>query len=195
MYLLRASPCFTSNNLVLYDNALRDSLSLLTNADLSGSSWDQASLPVWTGELGVHSAALLAPSAFLASAVGTATLVSQILPSRFSSTPDLMVPLALSIWEALVGPGAVPPTNSSSQRAWDTLCCTAAADVLLTNHTDLVSQARLKAVRTKGADNWLHALPLANIGLKLDDMSLEAVVALRLGAPAMFEHTCCKELW
>ncbi len=37
---------------------------------------------------------------------------------------------------------------------------------------------------------WLNALPLANVGLKLDDASLSVAVALRLGVSAVHPHTC-----
>ncbi len=45
------------------------------------ASWTQASLPVRIGGLGFRSAAQLAPSAFLASAVGSSNLICHIHPS------------------------------------------------------------------------------------------------------------------
>lgn len=46
------------------------------------------------------------------------------------------------------------------------------------------------AARAPGAGVWLHALPLANIGLKLDNASLSVAVALRLGVSSVHPHTC-----
>jgi len=82
--------------LLQYDQDLKSALSLLINVDLGDSRWDQASLPVWAGGLGIRSAVMLAPSAFLASAAGTAALVSQILPDSFTVLPDPLVSLALN---------------------------------------------------------------------------------------------------
>ena len=53
---------------------LRTGLSTILNVDLSGDQWLQASLPVRDGGLGIRSAVMLAPSAFLASAAGTTEL-------------------------------------------------------------------------------------------------------------------------
>ena len=93
MYILRASPCFMGVKLLQYDQDLKSALSLLINVDLGDSRWDQ---PVWAGGLGIRSAVMLAPSAFLASAAGTAALVSQILPDSFTVLPDPLVSLALN---------------------------------------------------------------------------------------------------
>ena len=47
--------------------------------DLSENQWIQASLPVGDGGIGIRSAQMLAPSAFLASAASTPQLQQSIL--------------------------------------------------------------------------------------------------------------------
>ena len=81
LYILRTAPCFSSVELMRYDDTLRDSLQTILNVTLDETCWRQASLPVWAGGLGIRSAVMLAPSAFIASAAGTASLVSSLLPA------------------------------------------------------------------------------------------------------------------
>ena len=84
LYTLRTAPCSQSQELEQYDNLLRSTLAATLNVDLTDRGWRQASLPVRWGGLGVRSAALLAPSAYLASAAGTMNLVQKLLISSRS---------------------------------------------------------------------------------------------------------------
>ena len=63
-----------------FDDVQRRCLSKIVNFDLNDSQWIQASQPVQMGGLGVRSASMLAPSAFLASAAATLSLQNAILP-------------------------------------------------------------------------------------------------------------------
>ena len=72
LYTLRTATCTGSKELIAYDELLKSTLSKTLNIHLSDSDWVQASLPVRWGGLGVRSAVMLAPSAYLASAAGTA---------------------------------------------------------------------------------------------------------------------------
>jgi len=75
--LLLTAPCFSSQELGRFDEVIRTALSSPLNLDLSATVWSQACLPVRWGGLGVRSAHQLAPSAFLASAAGAATLLTE----------------------------------------------------------------------------------------------------------------------
>ena len=79
LYTLRTSPCSDHPELEHFDALLRSGLSSIVNINISDVNWIQSSLPVSDGGLGIRSAALLAPSAFLASAAGTKDLQSKIL--------------------------------------------------------------------------------------------------------------------
>ena len=68
-----------------FDNTLRSGLTSILNVDLSENQWTQASLPVGDGGLGIRSAQMLAPSAFLASAASTLQLQQSILLDSISS--------------------------------------------------------------------------------------------------------------
>ena len=82
LYNLRTSPCFLSPVLLEYDKLLKSIVGRITNIcfDVDNRVWDQATLPVKMGALGIRSAMQLAPSAFLASAAASYDLVLHIIP-------------------------------------------------------------------------------------------------------------------
>jgi len=88
-YLLRTAPCFFSEQLEEYDSTLCSIMSEVTNTPLlqDDKAWAQATLPIRVGGLGVRSASVLAPSAYLSSYTATADLVHTILPDTHQSLP------------------------------------------------------------------------------------------------------------
>ena len=79
LFHLRCSFSGGHPTLSLLDAGLRSMLSQLLNVDLEDHQWDQASLPVKRGGLGIRKPTQVAPSAFLASVAETSPLVSSIL--------------------------------------------------------------------------------------------------------------------
>jgi Reverse transcriptase (RNA-dependent DNA polymerase) len=190
LYLLRTAPCTGSIELQAYDDLLRETISTTLNIDLSGDRWQQASLPVRWGGLGIRGVVLLAPSAYLASAASTTTLTQLLLPDHLRGKDDEGVVAALSAWTSATN--GTPPSLPSSciQRSWDDCCCRVVAEQLLRNAQDQVERARLLASAACGSGDWLNTLPLQAIGLKLDNASVRIAVGLRLGAPLVHPHVC-----
>ena len=62
-----------------YDLTMRSALAAILNTHLDDTAWQQASLPIKSGGLGVRSAVQLSASAFLASVHGADALVSRIV--------------------------------------------------------------------------------------------------------------------
>ena len=95
-------------------------------------------------------------------------------------------------WRSMVPSTTMEPTGAftSRQRFWDAPCCASVANDLLAQCTDQSDRARLLASRASWSGDWLNALPLASIGLKLDDQSVRIAVALRIGAHVVHPHTC-----
>ena len=54
-----------------------------------------------------------------------------------------------------------------------------------------MTRARLLSVSTPESGVWLHALPIANLGLEINDSTIRVVVGLRLGLPLARPHSCC----
>ena len=200
MYLLRTAPCTGSVELEKFDTVLRESLSTTLNIDLDDDRWIQASLPVRWGGLGIRSVVSLAPSAYLASAASTKELTASLLPVRLRDSADSGISTATSAWIKLatrVPSEATPdtcststPPDSSVQRVWDNICCEVQADQLLQTAEHDVHRARLLASRSSGSGDWLNAMPLSSIGLKMDNSSVRIAVGLRLGAPIVHTHRC-----
>ena len=53
-----------------------------------------------------------------------------------------------------------------------------------------IDLARLKAASDLHSSDWLHAAPIASVGLKLTDEEIRIAVAQRLGAMVCSPHTC-----
>ena len=118
MYTLRASPCSDHGGLEIFDGILRSGLSKILNVDITDVGWVQASLPVREGGLGIRSAALLAPSAFLASAASTQLLQSQILHACNLGT-DVAVTQTISVWQARYQADEPDQESVHRQSSWD----------------------------------------------------------------------------
>ena len=72
-----------------YDMVLTNRLETILNVQLSDTQGKQASMPVHMGGLGVRSACMLAPSAFLTSAA--APIQEAILSASVAGTDDTAV--------------------------------------------------------------------------------------------------------
>ena len=96
-HTLRASPYNGHEALTLYDNLQQIALFKIYNVSLSDDRWLLTSLPVKSSELGIRRVASLAPSAFIASAVGKRGLQIQILLC-FAQMPDKVVESYQQTW-------------------------------------------------------------------------------------------------
>ena len=188
-YLLRSAPAFNSPAQAQMSDAIKAAVSASLNIRLEGSAWDQASLPVRWGGIGVREIRSLAPSAFLSSSNSTAILVSSILPPFLASRPDPLIAKALAIWSELGGGHPPSGADAALQRPWDEAVCSAVFNNLLLQ-ADMPSRARLLAVSAPDAGAWLHALPIRNLGLALSNRELRIAAGLRLGALLVRRHSC-----
>ena len=196
MHLLRSTLCINSPVLPLYDEVIRSALSDTLNVVMDDEKWRQASLPVRWGGLGVRGVVLLAPSAYLASAANTMDLTSALLPARLRAVKDSGIDAALAAWTRQatnsfdVSAPSVTPPASAAQRVWDDHCCKVQYDELLNAASDPVDRARLLASCSAGSGDWLHAMPLSSVGLKMDNATVRISAGLRLGAPVVRLHVC-----
>ena len=194
LYILRTSPCANNPLLQVFDIKLKEGLQTILNVELSDLQWKQASLPVHMGGLGVRSACMLAPSAFLASAAATLPLQEVILSSSLAEVEDKAVSIAKASWLNISN--TIEPLDSIKhiQRAWDTPVTTATYNNLLAACTTAVDQARLKAMVSPHAGDWLHASPLTAVGLRLSDKAIRVATGIRIGTNLCQPHTCIQHL-
>ena len=132
--------------------------------------------PSGGGGLGVRSVVSLALSAYLASAASNTELTSILLPARLRDVKDSGVDAALAAWTSrAANPLEVSaPTLPAStvQHVWDEHCCKVQHVKILNATFDPVDRARLLASCSPGSGDWLHALPLSSVGLKLDNATV-----------------------
>ena len=190
VYTLRSSPSFCSTELLNFDNCVRSTLSKIVNINLTDDIWEQASLPLRWGGLGVRSAVFLAPSAYLATAASAAEAVSILLPDRIVNMADPYVVAALRAWKILIGSEDRDNQGLTTQKALDNEACKTSYGRIIDGTVSVVSKARLRAASSKSSGDWLKALPIASLGLKLDDRAVSVAVGLRLGAHIVAAHVC-----
>ena len=106
------------------DQLFRSAVSTTCNLVINEDQWTQASLPVWSGGLGIRNVTMLAPSAFLASAAGTSSLQTQILHKCRIAEEDMTGPI--SCWQRLASSGDDVQLPVGTQRQLDSIVVTRA---------------------------------------------------------------------
>ncbi|XP_061717746.1 uncharacterized protein LOC133525501 [Cydia pomonella] len=193
LYILRCCPIWKFPRLTsCIDNTLKNSICKILNISLNPQTWSQATLPIKYGGLGIRSTGDLALPAFLSSVHSTVSLISDIL-NVINPTDVVVVGLAEaeSTWGARF-PGESPPTEKTSQAAWDSVNIKSIHTTLLNDSCNPSERARLLAVSEPESGHWLHALPSRNIGSLLDPAALRVAVCLRLGLKICEPHPCCR---
>lgn len=176
--------------LSLLDAKTREMLCQILNVDISDGQWDQASLPVKWGGLGIRRTVQVAPSAYLASVSGVTNLVQAILPCRLRAMPDALSDKAVALWRSLGGITPPPAHDSGVQKIWDLEIIRSTSSRLLDEAPDDYTKARLMAVAAPHAGDWLNAPPISAVGLRFSNEALRVAVGLRLGATICAPHTC-----
>ena len=188
LYVLRTSPCFKlCEKLQRIDNYLRASLESMCSDSLSESRDKQVFQPVKLGGMGIPSAVLTAPSAFLASAVGC-ELFSQNLNLNLGSDRDAET--ALTAWHELSGVDAMPVAKKEAQKTWSTPVLDK-LQIDIEQSPGQTQSKRFSLTQGRYAGAWLNAIPMSPLGLKFTDGQLRCAVALQLGAKICAAHTCC----
>ena len=142
--MLRCSPCSGHKGLDEFDRILRVTLSQIANVEIDDLAWTQANLPVVEGGLGIRSVALLAPSAFLASAAATLDLQSDLLPLG-RDYPDFGRDLAMAVWTSRHDTPIPEGGVQVHQKLWDKASIAKGRATLMASCTDPYDRARLLA--------------------------------------------------
>ncbi|XP_055343134.1 uncharacterized protein LOC129591490 [Paramacrobiotus metropolitanus] len=185
-YLLRSSPTWLcSNELDIFDNTAKSALETIANVKMDGVTWAQASLPVFSGGLGIRRVAELATSAYLASVYATSSLVSSIAPGTE------ILDLVHQLWQAASCAELPSESLRKTQKVWDAAVVKKASEDITNLYVnDVTHCARLLAVARPESGKWLNALPVPSLGTLMSDESFRAAVGLRVGAPICSPHFC-----
>ena len=191
LYLLRTSLCYSNSTLTEFDNCLRTCLANITNCHLDNDAFEQASLPVKLGGLGVRGAVDISLPAFIASSYKAADTVISLLPQHHLSAFNDLLSGAVTQWKAKA-PNLLEPALSAraSQKSWDLPLAKIKLNLLLEGARSPLDRSRIQAVSAPGAGAWLNAVPIPSLGLKLDNESLRISVALRLGSKLNTPYAC-----
>ena len=148
-------------------------------------------MPVKEGGLGIRSVAVLAPSAFLASAASTHALQALLFPAGFSSD-DFFTSKALVHWSNRGHPSSTPPCPLDRlQSSWDRPWIAYVQEQLALHiSSDPYHKARWAACRDSISGFWLNAPPISACGLRLDDNAIRVAVGIRLGVNLCSPHVC-----
>ena len=187
LYILRTAPCYQSSLLETFDNVLRSLLEGICNIQLNADSWLQAALPINAGGLGIRSRVMLAPSAFLASATGCASILQTLLPEPISLSMPSIMQDALIVWQNFTTESPPTDDDATKQKFWDSPVVESSFNSLL-HRSDAKSTARLLAVNQKESGAWLTAPPLSAVGLRMDNEAIRVAIGLRLGAALCVPH-------
>jgi len=133
---------------------------------------------------------MLAPSAYLASAASTLLLQQSILPDSFWMQGDQSVASTETLWTGLANSPKPSQKSQHIQKAWDGPAVANQKNLILSRAPSQVDKARLLAVAFPQSGDWLHAPPIAAVGLRLSDEAIRVAVAHGLGSEACEPHTC-----
>jgi hypothetical protein len=170
--------------LARYDEVIRNTLQSVLNISLTeAAAWNQGTLLVANGGLGVRLATQVALPAFLASVAGSSPFILQTLPPRLHDTAGMNDPVfSVAEDEWKTRSSIHPPQHAAKQKAWDTPLVNVAAARVLSAAPNQAGIARLIAAAAPHAGAFLNALPCSSVGTRLDDSSLCIAIALRLAA-------------
>ena len=166
-----------------FDWAVRGALEAILGTPLTSPQWQQASLPVASGGLGLRLADTHGAAAFISS-FGASQLLVQEMRWRQQDFNGTNVDSALEELNNLLGDHLTQgEVTVMTQRKLSTLVDEESHSRLLQATTVPRELARLKCVAREGAGDWLNALPSKPLGLHLRRTEFITAIRYRLGLP------------
>ena len=118
-YFQRTVPCFLETEVLRhYDKLLKDALQVILNINLKDSAWNQSTLPVSKGGLGVKLASELAVPAYLSSVCASESLTNSLLPDGLRNERNQFYEQGTEVWKSTLSTETLP-TNPSVQSEWE----------------------------------------------------------------------------
>ena len=152
-------------------------------------AYNQATLPISKGGLGLRLATEIALSGFLSSVCATKSMARNLLPMNVTNATNFYWDLAFVKWKQLTSQ-ITAPENPIYQSEWDKEVFEYNFEKLISIAPTMEEKARLRAVSSESSSDWLHAIPVPSLGLKLDPMTLKISCGLRLGSTLCHQYQC-----
>ena len=127
--------------------------------------------------------------AYLSSVNATSVLVKSLVPDSIKEDQNPFYDQGCQEWKELLNTETLP-TNPSFQSEWDSPVYHSRHSKLIETAPSESEKARLLAVSSENSSDFLYALPVSSLGLKLSDSNLRIACALRLGSPICQQHKC-----
>uniref|UniRef100_A0A8D9A679 Uncharacterized protein n=1 Tax=Cacopsylla melanoneura TaxID=428564 RepID=A0A8D9A679_9HEMI len=186
-YVLRTSPMWKfPDYLNEIDREIKSTLESLLNLKLNDSQWDQTTLPIKYGGIGIRKASDICLPAFLSSANSVKPLMSDILNVNEAQLVIGHLNSALSTWENKY---SAEPDTKNIQKFWDEIVIKQVVEQKM-NFTESVDIARFKAVQAEGAGTWLDAVPSKQVGTLIESRAFRICIGLRLGCTLVRSQPC-----
>ena len=161
------------------------------NIKIDEKTWKQCKLPVRYGGLGVRSTVDVSLPAFLSSTFASQKVSNSILPDDLKDKAYEDQEAAVISYSNKEGiSNSNFPTVKHIQRNWDAPLCEIGINSLINESINLTEKARLLAVSAEHSGDWLNAIPIPSLGLKLDNNQLRISCGLRLGTILCHPHKC-----
>jgi len=129
------------------------------NVALSDDVWDQATLPVANGGLGIRRASDIALPAFLSFVIGSHKLITDLLPQYLHATSGTNDPTftdAVSVWQFRAGSLPNQSPFPAAQKVWDTPLVNVHEAKVMSAALDQASKARLLAAAAPHSGAFLN---------------------------------------
>ena len=119
-------------------------------------------------------------------------LLAHAIPSlsSYSTALDPHVDSVIRLWTASHNIPLPINTRAIKQHTWDAPVIAADKASLWSSLTDSNNRVSLLAVSSPHSGDWLHALPMASCGTRLDNEAIRVAVGLRLGINLCEQHIC-----
>ena len=114
-YFLRTAPCFLKKDILKkYDSIIKEALENILNVKLDERAWEQCTLPIKLGGLGIKLASEVAIPAYLSSVNATREFVKSLVPDSIKEDLNAFYDQGCQEWKNLLDTETLP-TNPSFQ--------------------------------------------------------------------------------
>ena len=190
-YVARTThPCLHAQSMNRFDGLMREALGSVIGHPLDDKQWDQASLPVSMGGMGLRRGTIHSPASYISSIAHSFQLVTEIL------SPITYNPFGVNEALAILNPVVDDPLSFEEIKAKPKKELTYAIDSKLQKSvfaaaSTLNDRVRLSGVAKSRAGAWLNVVPSFSLGLSMHSQEFRCAAQYRLGSPVFEQDGPC----
>ena len=175
-----------------FDEGVKACLEHVGGLPLTDRAWQQATLSIRNGGLGLRQAALHSPAAYLAS-VGFSTAWCQELDARYATDWPTTTASVERFNAAVLAADRITAATVRPPRQQDLSACLDKAQLaqLSVSASGEAERAHLQLLQQPGAGAWLSACPSEALGLHLEAPFFRVLLRMRLRLPVASTDGFC----